>query len=479
MHVSIHNPHPHEVPMYWWSNIAVVESPTTRVLAPATTAFHQGGPNGVQVLDFPHCLGTDASYPTHLRQAMDFFFRVLPGQRPWIASLDAGGCGLVQTSTARLRGRKLFLWGMGAGGRHWQEFLSVPGGEAYVEIQAGLAPTQLQCLPMPAQTEWSWLEAYGLLQADPAVVHGPDWSAACREVEERLARALSAETLDAAYRRSTALAAQLPEELVQHGSGWGALERRRRATMDEPPCFPDALPFPDASLDEEQAPWLALLEDGCFPAGVPTELPGAWMVEPAWRALLETATAEDSHWRAWLHLGVLRHAAGDTNGARQAWEQSLALVPSPWALRNLAVLDSRAGDVAIAADRLLQARALAPGSLPLAIECGSALLASGRARQWLDLLDALPPPSARTGRIRYLAAQAALAVKEFDHVQGILNDIEIPDMQEGEISLTDLWYCLHEERLAAASGQPIDDALRANVRRQFPPPARIDFRMGG
>ncbi len=53
----------------------------------------------------------DLSYPMNHRRAIDFFFEPLPEQRPWIAALDAEGNGLVQTSTERLRGRKMFVWG--------------------------------------------------------------------------------------------------------------------------------------------------------------------------------------------------------------------------------------------------------------------------------------------------------------------------------------------------------------------------------
>jgi hypothetical protein len=38
---------------------------------------------------------------------------------------------------------------------------------------------------------------------------------------------------------------------------------------------------------------------------------------------------------------------------------------------------------------------------------------------------------------------------------------------------------MHERRLAASENLPIDDELRARVRRDFPPPSHIDFRMAG
>ncbi|QMU71431.1 hypothetical protein [Streptacidiphilus sp. P02-A3a] len=76
-----------------------------------------------------------------------------------------------ERSTERLRGRKLFCWGTTTGGRHWQEWLPGPD-RAYLEIQAGLARTQLEHLPMPARSSWSWIGGYGLLAVDPQTVHG-------------------------------------------------------------------------------------------------------------------------------------------------------------------------------------------------------------------------------------------------------------------------------------------------------------------
>ena len=50
-------------------------------------------------------------------------------------------------------------------------------------------------------------------------------------------------------------------------------------------------------------------------------------------------------------------------------------------------------------------------------------------------------------------------------------------LREGEVVLTDLWFGMHERRLAAAENVPINDELRQRVRREFPPPAHLDFRM--
>lgn len=61
--------------------------------------------------------------------------------------------------------------GHGQGGRHWNEWLS-DGKSSYIEIQAGLAHTQLEHIPMKAGETWEWTEAYTLLEGDPEVLHG-------------------------------------------------------------------------------------------------------------------------------------------------------------------------------------------------------------------------------------------------------------------------------------------------------------------
>ncbi len=476
--VRIVNPHDHAIPMYWWSNIAVDETLRTRVIVPADSAYHNSYSGRIDIRPIPNTLDTDISYPTNIGQSMDFFFRLPAGRRPWIAALDEMGSGLAQTSTARLRGRKLFLWGMGSGGRHWQEFLSVPE-RPYLEIQAGLARTQIEYLPMPARAEWTWLEAYGLVQADPKAVHGTEWPQAITAVEQQLEQQISTPELEAEFARGASMANRPPDDIVQHGSGWGTLEQRRRMHRGDTAMCSDALVFDDAALTDEQAPWLALLEHGVLPETPPSQPPGAWMVQPEWRVLLEASvqTGHGSHWLAWLHLGVMRCNAGDIAGARQAWTQSLALSPSAWALRNLAVLEQQAGRTAEAAEYWLAAHRLAPDELSLALECGQALLTANHARAWLDLFAILPPAIREHDRARYLTAMAQLAVGELTAVKSYLIDPLVADMREGEVSLTDLWFRLHEQQRAIDEGVPVDDALRERIRRECPPPAHIDFRM--
>ena len=54
---------------------------------------------------------------------------------------------------------------------------------------------------------------------------------------------------------------------------------------------------------------------------------------------------------------------------------------------------------------------------------------------------------------------------------------DIANIREKETSLTDLWWSFQQQRVARERGLPIDEKLKQLVRREFPPPARFDFRL--
>jgi hypothetical protein len=483
--VRIINPHDQAVPMYWWSNMAVPETPDTRVLIPAESAYRFNY-STLDIIPVPRAEGLDISYASQIPHSADFFYHIPEGRRPWITALDGTGQGLVQVSTERLKGRKLFVWGTGSGGRQWQKFLSTTG-QPYIEIQAGLARTQLEHVPMPPG-EWAWLEAYGLLATSPAAAHGDDWAQAQLAVEHSLEQLIPIEDLQAEFARSAVLADLPPAEIWQRGSGWGALERQRRAADAEQPFAPASLPFDDDSLGEAQKPWIHLLQESAFPQVSPQEPPRSFMTQAAWREKLELAVlpsegicpAKSANWFSWYHLGVMRYYAGERDAARDAWETSLACDRTPWALRNLALTASEDGEPGRAADLFLAAVRMAPHLLPLSIEAGRFLVDAQRPGQWLELLADLPAEIRVAGRVRLLEVQAALAVGQLQRVADFFTDaVVIPDLREGDLSLSELWNDWQLRRLSQLENVPIDDELRARVRQECPVPAGFDFSMTG
>lgn len=433
--VRIRNPHEKPVPTYWWSNIAVPER--RRILAPAQEAWHFGYERRLRTVPVP-------TYEEirRLPHAADYFYDLPDTRRRWIAALDEDGHGLVQTSTDVLRGRKLFVWGSGPGGRRWQEWLTEPGTEGYCEIQAGLARTQLEHVRLDPQSEVTWLEAYGPLNS-PAQVG---------KAEERLEAVLPRADVDAAYAAWKPHADTEPGEILATGSGWGALEVLR-ADRKLP-----GTPFADSTLGEAQEPWLELLRSGVLPEPRRVRPPGETLVAPHWRDLLETAPAGP---HTEYHLGVAQWHAGDRAQAVRSWERALELAPSVWPLlRCLAVSDQEVGNRERAADRYAEAfddlcrerrdagEAWTAATAALGREAIEALLAVGRAGDARSVWARLHPGTRARGRFRFIEAGLLVAEGRREEARAVFEEgFEVADLREGAEAVGRLWERVSDEPL--------------------------------
>ena len=462
VHVTVTNPTDATVPLYWWSNAAVPQAEDVRVLTPARAAWTFDDRRVVSQVPMPVVDGVDRSYPTRGHAAVDYFFDLAASPRPWVAAVDGQGSGLVQSSTPRLRGRKLFVWGTGPGGRHWQDWLS-PAGGAYLEIQAGVARTQLEHVPMPAGARWSWLETYGPLHTDPAArVHDPDWSVGAAEVERALQASAPSGWLEAAAAAAARLVDRPPTESLQDGSGWGALEQLRRVADGEPRWELTGTPFAESTLGAEQQPWRQLLETGAVDLDLDCP-PPSYQVGAAWRARLARVDGP----AAALLLGVSEAYAGDRDAAADAWRRSVAGRPSAWAWRNLAVLegerDADAGLRAYAA-----ARTLAPGVTSLVVEQLTLMLTAERPAEVLVEVDALGVELRADPQVQLLEARAAVATGDLGRASKLLEPgLVVPQLREGARMLEDLWYGYRALQLRT-SGLSAAEAESASRRERLP-----------
>ncbi|MFI1538529.1 DUF5107 domain-containing protein [Streptomyces anandii] len=436
--VRIRNPHERETPTYWWSNIAVPEE--RRVLAPADEAWHFGYERRLRRVPVPSYDGVDRTYPLNSVYPADYFYEVPEGRRRWIAALDEHGHGLVQTSTDVLRGRKLFVWGSGPGGRRWQEWLTEPGTGGYCEIQAGLARTQLEHVPLAAGTEVAWLEAYGPLDAPP-----PDgeWGSAVARTEAHLDAALPRADVDAAYAAWRPHADAEPGEILHTGSGWGALEVLRGDWK-----LPGT-PFAESTIKEAQEPWRELLRSGSFPEPRRVRPPGESLVAPHWRDMLETAPATPL---TEYHLGIAQWQAGDRAQAVRSWERALELAPSLWPLlRCLAVADQEAGHHERAADRYAEAfddlcqerregEQWTAATAALGREAIEALLKVRRPERARAVWERVHPETRARGRFRLLEAELLLAEGRPERARAVFDEgFEVADLREGDERIGQVW----------------------------------------
>ncbi|MEU1160971.1 DUF5107 domain-containing protein [Streptomyces sp. NPDC005921] len=429
--VRVRNPHEHPVPAYWWSNTAVPED--RRVVVPATEAWEFGPERRLRRAPVP-------SYDTQPPYATDWFYDIPDGRRRWIAALDTDGHGLVQASTGELRGRKQFVWGSGPGGRRWQEWLTEPGSGGYREIQAGLARTQLEHVRIEAESEVSWLEAYGPLTAAP------------ERVEEELELALPRAGFEAARAAWQPYADTEPGEILATGSGWGALEVLRGDWK-----LPGT-PFAGSTLGEDQAPWAELLRTGTLPEPRRVRPPGPTLVAPHWRDMLETAPATP---HTEYHLGIAQWHAGDRAQAVRSWERALPLAPSLWPLlRCLAVADQEYGHHERAAERYADAfddlcrerrddgEAWTAACAALGREALEALLRVRRVADARVVWEALLPATRERGRFRLLEAELLLAEGRRAEAAAVFEaGFEVADLREGTDPVGRVWQRLGDEPL--------------------------------
>ncbi|HET9127973.1 MAG TPA: DUF5107 domain-containing protein [Propionibacteriaceae bacterium] len=415
VHPVLHNATSRTVPVYWWSNTAVPLYPDSRVIVPASDAWFYDEQSLLEVVAVPG--DPDASRPARHPRAADHFFRL--SGRPWMMAVDGAGTGLGQASTDRLPGRKLFRWGEGAGGRHWQRWLA-PEGRGYLEIQAGLATTQLEHLPLPAGETWEWTEAYGAVS--PGAPAQGDWHTAVDAGRAAIDAMIDPHRLEREHTDFAAIRDHQPT-VVATGSGWGALQVAAGSRLGA------GTPFPEDTLGPDQRPWLDLATGAGLPdAG---DVPSAVTGDP-WRSLL----AAHEGWRERYLRALIAIADGDTGTAVPLLRASLAEHPSWQALRALAVLspEPERGDLLLLACRTRP-------SAPLVIETLQALYEAGRGGDMLTLLDDLDPSLRHLPRVRLAEARAAVLLGDAARAGAILDDgrLEVPDLREGEDSLASLW----------------------------------------
>ncbi len=434
----IDNPTADPVGVYWWSNIAVGLTASTRVLAPAGNAWHFDYSGRLQYVTVDATL----SYPRTASHSADYFFDLNAASHPWICAVDSTGYGLVQASTSALLGRKLFVWGESTGGRHWQRWLG--DGDGYTEMQAGLARTQLEHLPLPPGQQWAWTEAYGPLDAPAAATAG--WTEAVRAAGQA-ARQVSADAIENGERVLAGLADTPPTQICHNASGWGALEVAAGHRVSDP-----ATPYPAKTLGENQRPWLDLIHTGRLPS-----ITAPPVVGQGWTRRLAAAAPDAA---TLYHLGLAALARGEPEHALATWRR----VPEhhPLILRALASVEFQQGAVLAAADHYAAAAQLAPDHVGIAVEALTALCDVGQPVRANVILNRLPASARQSGRIRYLACRAALGRGDLDTVRRLLVEerMVVPDMREGDDGLAALWreYC-------AAAGEE----------RDLPP--AYDFRM--
>lgn len=474
--MRITNPNNYVIPMYWWSNIAVVENEGDRVIVPAVQSFTNvteassvdGKPqSGVYKIDIPQYRGADISYPKNNVVARDYFWKTNAKSRKYVCQLDKDGYGLCQISTDRLKGRKLFIWGNSQGGRKWQNFLTADDESgSYDEIQCGLARTQYECLPMPPDTVWEWLEGYGAMQVDKDKVHG-DWVQAQHAAEQYLNALIPAEEMEKLLLETRPMAKSPAEkQLLRMNDGWGALEQYRRSKIGKG-MMCDHLDF--GSMGAQQAAWKLLLDEGTMGIHAPEDVPVSYSRQAEWLDLLASAleNKDKDNWYTHYIYGTAMTALGQYQKAAEHLKRSLALVDTAWAHYALAVNYESTADNERCKEHILKAYALRGYDLSLAKEVLKVLYNAEESVLTVDIFEAADQAIKENSRCQLYYAYALARLGKVTEAEKLLcrdGGLVVPDIREGEVSITELWFYIQEQKKLA--GLEVSEL-----------PAVFDFRM--
>ena len=305
------------------------------------------------------------------------------GQKRWMAVYDSRAKdGLMHASSDRLFGRKSFLWGTAEGGRHWNEWLT--GGKSeYFEAQAGLAATQFEHFPMPGQSDITWTEVYSPI----GPLEGADEAETMRELERR---APDAAACDGWFEGAVC------ERPVLFGSARGYIHQLLTGTSPDVRC--DWRP---ERIAPEERYYIDLLQ------GKPAQ------------ANAQTAFTNEP--------GLLKYMLGKARV--DEYDEYLA-----------AVCLFSGGQYEACGEHLKEAFGLARDDLAVARLYAETAIACGEYARFAERLEEAPLSAQRNGRMRmYMGLCLARMGEKRRAREYVREDLVIPDMREGEISISDLW----------------------------------------
>ena len=448
------------VPMYWWSNIAVPEYEGGRIAVPADNAFtHDHGV--IRKTSIPLPDGEDVSYYCTLPMPVDYFYNIPKGQRKYIASFDAQGYGLLQISSDRLQGRKLFSWGHTTASRRWQEFLTERQGP-YIEIQAGLGKTQYGCLPMPPHTAWEWVEQYGAIQVEPEILSLPfsDFSSI---VTQKVAKVFEKARPEYQLASTKAMAKEYARQ-IRPASPFGMLADACREAAGER-CLPKHLDF--SAPDEGVARWINFLKTGSLSIpdvnDQPTEM---FCEEVVFQKLLQhSKTDEGDNWFVWYHLGLIWLYKKDYERAVDALERSLEKEENAWAYHALACVNVTQCRAETAKEYILHGYEMQKQRYAYVLETFKILLDCKAFDEIVEIYHSIAKEMQDDGRLRMLYITALGRRGDCEAALALLEEnggLVVADTREGEDSLA----ALYEE-------------IYTDVYKTRPPviPKVFDFRM--
>ena len=481
MYARIVNDQDTAASIYYWSNIAVKETREARIFSGAdeviyldmqTREFGKGKMPYLPILE-----EKDASYPVNFPNSNEYFFQTAKEEKaPWEAVVYPDHWMFFERSSKLLRYRKMFCWGSHKGGQRWKDYLSEEGKGDYIEIQGGLAPTQLHGSILEANSTLEFVQCFGGVTLDTTGFYDKEWHKAKEALTQSINEAITEEYITQQLKELSQYREVKPVNIVSLGSGFGALEACRRKKQGERD-IPVGFHFPSCSLTSAQTPWLHLLENGFMPETKVELVPEAYMTQEPWTKLLGESLVHPRgrNWLTYLHLSVIEIEKGNIDEGYRMAKDSVALAPNPLAYYNLAVFARSQGNKESFEEYSKKALDLFVDDAYVAAltEYFKYLLTVNAYEQIWNRYHELPDWMRSDERLYLTAITAAVKLNKLDFVYEAFEK-EYVYVREEETLISDLWFEYHL-RLEQKEGR---DITLEEIKRLYPLPLRIDYRMG-
>lgn len=428
--VRIENPNTKVVPMYWWSNIATPEFKGGRLIVDACEAFSNVEGTGIRKTTIPVVEdGTDVSFYENIKHTIDYFFDVKPRSNKFIANVNSEGKGLLQISSSRLQGRKLFTWGHLKGSRHWQDILTDNAGD-YIEIQAGLGKTQYECIPMPPKTSWSWVEVYTGVEVPSEMVRG-DYKELVNYINETVKDTVSTEILDEICESTNSSISLKKGEMVYSATGYGYVKNAVEGTA------PKHLEF---TLCEESKKYLTLCEKGEFSFDIHGTVPFA-QEEYQIEALRKLAQEGTDNWAIYYELAVYEAYSQNYAEAKSLCAESMVYDNNYLNNHLMAFIlhNMNERNAFYFAEKSVK---LCSDDYSVAQSVMNLFMQTGNYKEAMEIYDLLDEKVKYAPRLRMYISMCYLKTGDAQKAEEILYEnggLDVPDYREGEKFLNNLY----------------------------------------
>lgn len=487
-HIKIINDENYKKPMYWWTNIAIREEKNIRIFSstediiyiyPDSVGSTENSIKKFGASKLPKTPFVDeGSYPLNFPYSSEYFFQTKKEtSSPWEAAAYNDGFIFFERSTNKLRYRKMFCWGNLEGGRKWESFLSKENEGAYVEIQAGITPTQVNGFDIDANSSVEFTQMFSFVnlinQNDINELYDKDYSKAREKIQNIIDNNVDENHLNNLFDKySKESNLEINGEILSFGKGWGALENIRREKYKLKKS-PKSLSFPNSSIDKECLIWLKLLEYGNLDEMEESYLPDSYMLD----LKNELESIENKNAITLVHLGIIYYENFLEEKAFDCWIKSLDIKPYAITYRNLSIYYKNKNEYDKAVFYMEKALYI--------LETKNKFVDEAFLVEYLELLSYMKDYDKiisiyekynKNEKTSVFAARAYLEKIEYKKLENIFN-IEQITIREGENYLLDIYFEYIAKLKSEKENIEFNSELVKKVRIEEKSPKNLDFRM--